>query len=132
MSRRTVALVVAIASLAVLAAPAWGGATPLARIKKLERQVRGLTVLALTHDQMTATTIEVPVTWNVNYGTGSAQCPPSTQVTGGGVRWVGQTVGVDSAVISSYSTGVGWSANVRAGSGTMATAYVQAVCTTLR
>lgn len=132
MRRRTVVLVLVAASLVVFATPAWGGATPLARIKKLEKQVRGLAVLVLSHDQVSATTIEAPITWNQNYGTGSALCPPSTQVTGGGVRWTGPTVGIDSAVISSYSTGVGWTANVRAGAGTTAGAYVQAVCTSLR
>lgn len=132
MSRRLIVLLAAVAAVVLIAAPASGAPSPLARIKKLEKQVRGLTALFLLHDQVYTTTVEVPVTWNQNYGSGYATCPPGMAATGGGVRWVGPIVGIDSAIISSYNAGGGWSANVRAGAGTTAGAYVQAVCASLR
>lgn len=129
MSRRAAVLVLAVALLATAVVPAWG-ATPLARIKKLERRVTALVALQLLHDHVTTAMIEVPVVWQQNYGTATAFCPAGMSATGGGVRWTGQ-FGIDSAVVSSYSVGSGWSAGVRAGAGTTGSAMVQVVCGSL-
>lgn len=130
MTRRASVLVLLAAAFAAMVVPAFG-ATPVARIKKLERQVRGLIALQLLHDQVATVTIEVPVVWQQSYGTATAFCPPGSAATGGGVRWVGQ-FGIDSAIIASYGSGISWTVGVRGGAGTTGVAMAQAVCSRLQ
>lgn len=126
MPRRYMVLALALVAAIAMTWPAFG-ATPLSRIRKLERQVRLLVLQGLQHDELQTVTVTGPISFQGTYGTGSASCPFGMKVTGGGVQWNGQ-FGVDSAVYASQPLGNGWSVAIRGGAGTTGFAQAVAVC----
>lgn len=126
MRRRNVVLALTLTATIAMAWPAFA-ATPLSRIRKLERQVRLLVVQGLQRDELQTVTVTGAISFQGTYGTGIAGCPLGMKVTGGGVQWNGQ-FGADTAVYVSQPLGNGWSVAIRGGAGTTGFAQAVAVC----